>query len=258
MNLVRVCCVLLLAVFALTGCETVSEYWKDTKRFYGEYVNPPATLDLDAVGECDPEEARLAKSFSEMDYQLFALERAFDSCPIPPSGEWVSQIMQRFPWLSGITAVAPNGTILDQVMQNPMKQLDFRPLLEVPDGRRHGDLRSYVQETPFGPEVYLAIPIFSGSDFVGLLTTSFDFREVLKFSTNKDELVVMSPETVLWTGRYGKENSILAEDWTSILRNKFCGTIGSSGAEFFWVVRYFANQPLIFAVPVDENYMTAQ
>ncbi len=254
MNRARLCLVFLLAAILLTGCQTMTGYWKDTKRLYGEYVNPPASLDLEDVGECEIEEARLAYSFTEMDYQFFALERALEGSPMPPTDEWVAQLMGRFPWLSGVTAVSNTGAILGQTPPTPMKPLEYSPLLETPEGRNHMALRAYAQDTPMGPEVYVGVPIYAGNDFKGILVTHFDPRTVLKFSRAPEDLIIMTPDLLLWPGRYGTANAVVSADWKGILRSKYCGSVGKSPEDFYWVVRHLANLPMIFAVPIDENY----
>jgi hypothetical protein len=135
-----------------------------------------------------------------------------------------------------------------------MKPLDFTPLLAVPEGRNHTALRSYAQDTPFGPEIYLAMPIYTGNEFRGLLVTHFDLRAVLAFSKAPDDMLIVSPDILLWPGRHGSQNPAAAADWNEELRRRYHGTIGSGSETFYWMVRHFANLPMIFAVPVDENY----
>ncbi len=250
------CLVFLLAAGLLTGCDTMTGYWKDTKRFYGSYINPPATLDLENVGECEIEEARLAYSFTDMDYQLFALERALEGSPMPPTDEWVGQLLERFPWLSGVTAVSNTGAILGQSPPTPMKPLEYAPLLEAPEGRNQMALRAYAQDTPLGPEVYLGVPIYAGTEFKGILVTHFDPRSVLKYSRAPEDLIITTPELLLWPGRYGAANAVVDADWKGILRSEYCGSVGKSPEDFYWVVRYLANLPMIFSVPIDENYVS--
>ena len=249
MNRACVCLALLLATFLLSGCQAMSGYWKDTKRFYGTYINPPASLDLENTGTYRSEEARLAYSFTEVDYQLFALERAFEASLMPPTDEWVTQILQRFPWLSGVAAFSDTGVILGQTPPTPMKSLNFTPLLEAPKGRNRMALRAYAQDTPLGPEIYLALPIYAGNEFKGILATHFDPRSVLRFSPVPDDLIITTPDLLLCPGRYGSENAVVNADWKKLLSSDYYGSVGRSPDDFYWVVRYFANLPMIFAVP---------
>ena len=81
------CLLLALGVLLATGCKHEAKgYWKDTRRYYREYLNTPAKLDLEDKGEVAPAEARLAEGFAGIDIQLRALERALENSDPTPRG----------------------------------------------------------------------------------------------------------------------------------------------------------------------------
>lgn len=56
-----------------------------------------------------------------------------------------------------------------------MKELDFAKMLEQKArGNELRGLRGLVEDTPLGPEVLIGIPIYSGSEMLGLLVAHFD------------------------------------------------------------------------------------
>ena len=59
-----------------------------------------------------------------------------------------------------------------------------------------------VEDTPLGPEVLIGIPIYSGSEMLGLLVAHFDMRSLLTYTSGAEDLVVLAPQGVLWPGRF--------------------------------------------------------
>ena len=82
--------------------------------------------------------------------------------------------MTSFPWVSGFTGVKYDGTILGQEPANPLKQLDYIPLLYADKKQSTRDLRADVQNTPLGPEVLLSVPLYDGTEFLGVVAANFD------------------------------------------------------------------------------------
>ena len=165
------------------GCSTFDSTWKSTKAFYGEYINPPAQIDYDDKGVLNDAETTLASRMVGIDIQLEQLERCLQNSDKPPTGESVAVLFHRFPWLSGLAAVDANGMVLAQEPPAAMKELDFAKMLEQKArGNELRGLRGLVEDTPLGPEVLTGIPIYSGSEMLGLLVTHFDMRSLLTYT----------------------------------------------------------------------------
>ena len=213
----------------LGGCSTFDSTWKSTKAFYGEYINPPAKIDYEDKGVLNDAETRLASRMVGIDIQLEQLERFLQNADRPPTGESVAILFHRFPWLSGLAAVDAEGTVLAQEPPAAMKELDFSRMLEQkPRGGELRGLRGLVEDTPLGPEVLTGIPVYSGSEMMGLLVAHFDMRSLLTYTSGAEDLVVLSPQGVLWPGRFVVDATPLTgQDWNEITRDSTHGTVSN-------------------------------
>ncbi len=240
----------------LGGCSTFDSTWKSTKAFYGEYINPPAKIDYEDKGVLNDAETRLASRMVGIDIQLEQLERFLQNADRPPTGESVAILFHRFPWLSGLAAVDAEGTVLAQEPPAAMKELDFSRMLEQkPRGGELRGLRGLVEDTPLGPEVLTGIPVYSGSEMMGLLVAHFDMRSLLTYTSGAEDLVVLSPQGILWPGRFVVDATPLTgQDWNEITRDSTHGTVSNKTGSFIWMARFIGEQPLIFATPSEGQF----
>ena len=228
----------------LGGCSTFDSTWKSTKAFYGEYINPPAKIDYEDKGVLNDAETRLASRMVGIDIQLEQLERFLQNADRPPTGESVAILFHRFPWLSGLAAVDAEGTVLAQEPPAAMKELDFSRMLEQkPRGGELRGLRGLVEDTPLGPEVLTGIPVYSGSEMMGLLVAHFDMRSLLTYTSGAEDLVVLSPQGVLWPGRFVVDATPLTgQDWNEITRDSTHGTVSNKTGSLIWMARVLGGQ----------------
>lgn len=249
---------LLLALLGVHGCSSyqpTKDVWKGTKHLWYTYASPPASVDYDDKGDLSAGSARLAQSMLAIDNELTRLERLMLNADRPPSQEWISDVLVRFPWLNGIAGVKYDGTILGHEPANSMKELDFIPLLYEDAKQRRSALRGDVQVTPLGPEVLLAAPLYESSDFLGVICVHFDMRNLATQAANVDKLVILSPYGLLWAGEYDFAQTPLAGlDWAKICRESSSGVCNNSHGNFLYQVRYLGNLPLVFAVAENDNF----
>lgn len=244
--------ILALLLFAgLTGCgayQPTKNVWKSTKGLWNDYVSPPASVDFDDKGDLPEEAKQLSHRMIGIDIQLAKLERAMQNADKPPTQQWLDKLFETFPWLNGFAGVKNDGTILGQQPADSMKELDFVPLLYEDKKQNSRALRTDVQPTPLGPEVFLATPLYDGPDFLGVVVAYFDMRNLVSFSNNPEDLVVLCPTALLWPGKYEFAATPMAGlDWAKIARESSSGVCSNSNGSFFYVIRYLGNLPLIFA-----------
>ena len=251
----KFCTLLILAALCGAGCssnQTVKNAWKGTKGMWYTYVSPSASIDYSDKGDMSAHEQALASRMMGIDVQLSSLERVMSNADKPPTTEWMGAFFNRFPWVNGFTGLKADGTIVGQEPSVPMKPLDFTPLLEEDKKQNMRALRGHVQDTPMGPEIFLAAPLYDGQDMLGIVAAHFDMRSLIKYSANPADLVILSPQAVLWAGNQDVATSPLgAAKWDELITKSSNGTISSGGATYYWVARYLGNQPLVFAVPVS-------
>lgn len=244
---------ILLALVLSTGCssnQSMKNAWKSTKGMWYTYASPKADIDYEDTGNLGPEQMALATRMMGVDVQLSQLERVMINADKPPTGPWLGQFFSKFPWVSGFAGMKADGQILGQEPAIPMKSLDYSPLLEADKKQGMRELRGYVQDTPLGPEVMLATPLYDSETFLGVVVAHFDMRALLSFSTKPEELVILSPDLVLWPGKFDIAATPLAGvKWNALLKSSSNGALSNARGSFHWVARYLGNLPLIFAVP---------
>ena len=255
---VRYIFLLVFAALLVTGCSSyqpTKNVWKSTKSFWNTYVSPPATVDFEEKGNLSPQALSLTHSMMGIDVELTRLERVMLNADKPPTREWLASFLTSFPWISGFAGVKYDGTILGQEPANPMKPLDFIPLLYEDKKQNSRALRADVQNSSYGPEVLLASPLYDGVDFLGVVVANFDMRSLMQYSHTPQDVVILSPQALLWPGKYDFASTPLAGvDWNEVVTKSASGTCSNVNGKFYYNVRYLGNVPLIFAVAEAGNF----
>jgi hypothetical protein len=237
---------LALALLALSGCETMRRTWKDTQEVYRTYVNVDPKVDLKAEDHAHWEEV-LAPLMTPVDMQLGELARVVDARDSFPDDAWTDGVLKRFPWLTGLAATDMYGVELLARPEVTLKPLNMAPLVAAGDAWRDRKLRAFVDETPLGPEVYVATPFFKDNALQGLLAAHFDLRSLAQLSPDPAKLMVVSPEAVLWPGGFGElAAAAQAEPWADRLKSDVQGEIEVSGRTLVWLARYLGDKQIVY------------
>ncbi len=246
------CFLLLTALSLASGCSSyqpTKNAWKSTKGFWNAYVSPPASVDYEEKGDISPRALALTSSMMGIDVELGRLERVMLNADKPPTREWLSTFFASFPWISGFAGVKYDGTILGQEPATSMKELDFIPLLYEDKKQNSRALRADVQNTPLGPEIMLAAPLYDGVDFLGVVAAYFDMRALMQYSSNPEDMVILTPQALLWPGKYDFAATPLAGvNWSEAISKSSSGVCTNATGSFYYIVRYLGNLPLVFAV----------
>lgn len=237
---------LVSALVALSGCDTMRRTWKDTQELYRTYVNVDPSVDLKAEDH-DHWEAVLAPLMTPVDMQLGELLRVVDAQDSFPTDDWANSLLKRFPWLNGVAASDMYGAVLLSRPEVTLKPVDMTPLIALGDAWRDRRLRAAVQDSPLGPEIYVASPYFRDNILQGLVAAHFDLRSLAQLSPDPQKLMVVSAEAVLWAGGYGSlAEQVRAEPWAEILKSEVRGEIEVSGHTLVWVSRYLGETQIIY------------
>jgi hypothetical protein len=247
-------CFLPLMMLALAvGCgsyQPTKNAWKSTRGFWNAYVSPPAEVNYEEKGDLSPQTLALTNSMIGVDIELERLERTRLNADKPPTRAWVTDFFTKFPWINGFAGVRHDGTILGQEPASPMKQLDFIPLLYEDKKQNSRALRGDTQNTPLGPEVLLATPLYDGVDFLGIVLVHFDIRTLMQYCGSPENIVVLSPQALLWAGKYDFAATPLAGvNWEEVVSKSSSGVCKNATGSFYYIVRYLGNLPLVFAAP---------
>ena len=244
----RILFCLLLVLALSTGCssnQSVKNAWKGTKNVWYSYVNVPAAIDYGDKGTMPEYETLFSKAMMGIDVQLLALERTMQNADKPPTPDWLNAFFTQFPWVDGITGLNGEGGIVGE-SGRAEKTLDFGPLLERDPKQNLHALRAIVQDYDSGPEVLLAVPLYDGPDFLGIVVTYFEMRSLMRYSDAPESLIITSPGGLLWAG--SSAGTLPNADWETILRKRSSGSISDASGTYQWVSRFLGNYPLVFAV----------
>jgi hypothetical protein len=244
----------LLAVAALclglaSGCSTVRNTWKDTKKLYKDYIDTDPTIDLTDEGISDPGLQKLAKLFGPVDQRLEMFIRVYYTQDSPPEAEWCEQLLRDFPWLSGVAVVNKDGTIRMQQPLIAMRQLNFESILGFEDRYTRRGLSAAVAVDDMGPLVYVGAPFFENNEYAGAIVSWFEPRNIVEASPAPAELVMLQPEAVLWPTEQSGEGAgqgFLAANWTEVLKTEVQGEIQAGGGRYVWQSRYIGQMPILY------------
>ncbi|PKN09568.1 MAG: hypothetical protein CVU73_01040 [Deltaproteobacteria bacterium HGW-Deltaproteobacteria-8] len=248
---------LVLAVsFALTACGAIGPSWDDSKRTVRttvrgtrDYINPTPKIDVNRYSWENPNQEKLALLFSPVDAKVTELMRYVTSQDFRPNDAWMNYLMMRFSWIDGVLVADANGDILERRPPVPLKR--FSEPLVFESIWRETLVKTVVDYTALGPEVYFGMPNYEGTEFVGLHVVSFDPRVLFTFCPKPEELYIVDPHAhKLWTAGTNvppEAEALTAITWDKVLLEKSQGTIESGGKQFTWLARYIGRDRFIYA-----------
>jgi hypothetical protein len=235
----------------------MKDFWKDTKDYYHKYLNTPAQLELADTSGHPQYMLALGAGMSALDEQLRKLSRVMDDSDRGPSDEWAMDVFSRFPWLAGLAILEGDGTVTARIPEYSLKEFDAQPLLQEDPKQKRSSLRAYVQQNPLGPEIYLAKPVYMGDELRAMVVAHFDMRALLATQRSAAELIIATPEVILWPGIFDIDQTPLPrENWNNILSKDVSGILSNEHGKFFWSYSFFANLPIIYALPVEGTFTT--
>lgn len=240
----------LLAMAALTGCDSLVQTWDSTwtssKAYYKDYINPDPQVNLEDL-DFDSTEEKLALLFTPVDKPVYDLSVYLNRLDSFPTEEWTVELKQRFPWINGLAVATMDGEIVATAPEVTVKPRNLAPLVAYGEELSDRRLRCFVDQTPLGPEVYLGTAMFNGNKLVGIIVVHFDPRSVVNFSPAPQELMVISPQGMLWDGGDAALGQALAErPWDEILAEQSAGRLDENGVEYAWQTRYVGNAQIVY------------
>ncbi|WP_457572317.1 hypothetical protein [Desulfovulcanus sp.] len=232
--------ILVLIVFLISGCTA----WKSTKKFYKEYIDPNPKIDLQANGLDNEVEEYFARIFYPVDLQLSEVVSRLNVQDTYPDEAWFEQMLKDFPWLSGVAAIDKDGQVLVRRPAHSVKELEYTMLLTKELRTSDSKIRVCLQDSEFGPEVYLSRPFFKDNQAQGILVVHFDPRSWARLSPSPEEFAIIAEGKLLWAGKYVELGKLLTQiNRTELLKDGVFGQLEIKNRSFYW-----------FSRPVEENW----
>ncbi|SNR60938.1 hypothetical protein SAMN04488503_0326 [Humidesulfovibrio mexicanus] len=245
-----------VCVAFLSGCGAVGPSWetgvssmrstmKDTK----EFINPAPAIDVNRYKWENPNQEKLALLFSPVDARIMALTRYVTSIDYRPDEAWINALLTRFPWVDGVIVADENGEILMRRPPVPLKR--FSEPLVFESIWRETLVKTVVDYTALGPELYFGMPNFDGADFKGLHVISFDPRVLFSFCPEPEQLVIVDPRAQkLWTSTETPPAGAVELTnipWLEIMKEKIHGTVMAGEKQYTWLARFIGRDLFVFA-----------
>ena len=240
----------------VSACGVFGPTWDEGKRTVKttvigtrEYINPAPKIDVNRYSWENPNQEKLALLFSPVDAKVTELMRYVTSQDFRPNDAWMKLLNMRFPWIDGVLIADANGDILERRPPVPVKR--FSEPLVFESIWRETLVKTVVDYTTLGPEVYFGMPNYEGTEFVGLHVVSFDPRVLFTFCPQPDELIIVDPYAhKLWTAGTSAPpaaEGLAAIAWDKELLEHSQGTIETGGKQFTWLARYIGRDRFIYA-----------
>lgn len=247
---------LVCALAALSGCGAMGPGWdnsastvRSTMRETRDLINPAPSIDVNRYKWDNPNQEKLSLLFSPVDAKVMALSRYVTSIDYRPSEEWLDALLQRFPWVDGVIVADQTGDILVRKPPVPLKR--FSEPLVFESIWRETLIKTVVDYTPLGPELYFGMPNFEGPEFKGLHVVSFDPRVLFTFCPHPEELVIVDPRAKkLWiSGEVAPAGTqqLTELPWAEIMKEKIQGTVNVGDKQFTWLARFIGRDLFVYA-----------
>ena len=227
------------------SASTVRATFRDTR----DFINPAPVIDVNKYKWDNPNQEKLALLFSPVDAKVMALTQYITSIDFRPDKAFVDALMVRFPWVDGIIIADAEGKILERRPPVPLKR--FSEPLVFESIWRETLVKTVVDYTTLGPEVYLGMPNFEGAEFKGLHVVHFDPRVLFTFCPHPEELLIVDPraQKVWHSGDAPPAGSeALAQlPWLEMMKVKIQGVISVGDKSYTWLVRYIGPDLFVYA-----------
>ncbi|MGM0645033.1 MAG: hypothetical protein ACQESV_01355 [Thermodesulfobacteriota bacterium] len=232
----------------VSGCSAWNTTREVTSDVYTSYVDVDPEINLNASAPGDASTRLLAQAFTPVDAPLHRVVRRMESQETFPDAGWITRQLETFSWLNGIVVIDREGEVLQQQPKQSVKEIETGFVRQGQDDWAERQNRLTVQQTPLGPECVLTQPFYKDNVWQGLIIAHFDPRSLAERSPHAEQLLVFTPEEVLWAGSEVAGDSVLEASWKKMLTKNDSGRLTLSEQELDWTVRYIGPDPLLYAV----------
>jgi hypothetical protein len=248
---------MILAAALAAGCGALGPSWDEGMSSVRhkaldarDYINPTPNIDTNRYKWDNPNQEKLSLLFSPVDAKVMALQRYVTSIDYRPDAAWVDALLVRFPWIDGILVADDKGEILARKPPVPVKR--FSSPLVFESIWRETTVKTVVDYTTLGPELYFGMPNYQGAEFKGLHVVYFDPRVLFSFCPKPEDLLIIDPRAnKIWT----YNDAVLPADaqsltdlpWLEMMKQKVHGVVTSGNTQFTWLARFIGRDLFVYA-----------
>ena len=139
------------------------------------------------------------------------------------------------------------GIVQAQLPPVSIRPLDFEPLKEYQKRYEIRKMAAHISIDELGPVIYVAMPFYENNNYAGLLVGYFDPRSLLEFCPNPEDLIIISPEGVLWPGgKPGLADALMSYAWSEELRDEVQGEREADGTLYAWQARWIGQLEIVY------------
>lgn len=246
MPAIKICWIIMI-ILLFTGCERAADFTDGIARYKifeigaTEYELEMSRKDISSL------ERSLAINIYPMDTQLTGLLRDLSVRDSFPPQAWKEKILQEFFWLNEIAVIDKDQNILSRFPETGIKNLTYEPAFSDVLSLKQGRVMLAVEHSPLGSEVLLASGVFKEFELTGIIVVGFDPRTFIAQSKSPQEIILISANEVVWTGRFDHLRSNLENiNWDDLVSKRVRGKIKLDQDDFFWFARAVGENWLIY------------
>ncbi len=243
-------CLLMVSACNIRDTET----GRATHDFYFGYINTPTELNLNDADKLKAMETKLSNKFALLDKELSDLARTLESISDPTNRQVVTDMLNRFPWISNAFVINAGAEIAGALPPRVPVYIDFSYLNlyeEIKARELYGNILSDQDHKTF----LVARPYIRNGDLIGYLAVSFEVEALLPLIGDSSNVFIKTPEEILFSGNnFNVVQQITNDQWNKQIDLRSIGHRALDNEHAAWVVRYYAKLPLIFGIVSEFVY----
>ncbi len=248
MSWIKFCSVLILA-FIWSGCTALTDVADSLPNFKmfeigaTEYEIDMSRSDISAL------EKELAMNIYPMDTQLTSLLRTLSVRDTYPPLLWKQKVISEFFWLNQITVLDKDQKVISRYPETSIKQLSYDPAFPEALSLSQGKIMLAIEDTELGSEVLIISSVFHNFELTGFIVATFDPRTFISQSNKPEDIILISAEEIVWTGKFEQLESHLERiQWEEMVSRRISGKVKLDQKHFFWFARGVGEDWLIYLI----------
>ncbi|GEM_PF-3883281 len=243
MDSVKLASLSILIVFCI-GCGPINSVFSGVKHFFF-----PKKIDLQKQANVSEAEKNLANLFAVGEEKLHFMLRKLNTFEKNDPQMEADYFYQEFEWVEWVAVTDLQGGVEDRYPSTAKQQIGIKDLQKSVQKKFPRKMQFKLAPDGSGSDICVFKPLHKDYSLDGYIVVGVDFDSLLQYNSDPEKLVVLTPERVLWSGKYkGLNTEIIQQDWERKLKNKVKGKIKIHDQKFFWFARYIGVDPIVYVL----------